>query len=101
MIFDVIMPKQNAFVILIALRKVWVVLLLPGCAGSPDLVIAGAYFPAWLICCVIAAVSALVLHGVLLVSPWRNTWPLQLSLCGALGAVAGALVWLYWIGFQS
>lgn len=69
-----------------------------GCSSAPALVIAGSYFPAWLICCVIGVAVALGARVVLMLTPYNNKLPMQLLVCGAIGAIFAALIWIIWKG---
>ena len=92
------MPNAKAAPILLNGWCATASVLLSGCTGSPDLLIAGAYFPAWLVCSVIGALCALLLHGALLVSPFNNKIPMQLGICACAGVIFGAIIWMAWIG---
>jgi len=71
-----------------------------GCAarGAPSWSLFGAYFPYWLVSAVIGIVGALVAHRVFISTGWVRVVPYQLSVCTAIGVVAGVLVWLWGTG---
>ncbi len=65
-------------------------LLLGGCA--PELVVAGAYVPAWLVCAVAGLLAAAVARALL---GTRLPWPL--ASYAALACIVGGLGWLAWV----
>jgi hypothetical protein len=69
-----------------------------GCSGAPALAVAGAYFPAWLACALVAVGVAIVARIVFVASGLASRLPLQLFVCLSVGFFAGALVWLAWAG---
>jgi hypothetical protein len=69
---------------------------LAGCCGAPSLTIAGAYFPAWLLCAVIAVVVAIVSRSVMVATGLSNIIPFQLAVCSSLGALAALAIWRLW-----
>ncbi|MCP3708662.1 hypothetical protein M3I54_16960 [Paraburkholderia sp. CNPSo 3274] len=73
---------------------------LAGCVarGAPSWSLFGAYFPYWLVSGVIGIVGALVAHRVFISTGWQRLVPYQLSVCTAIGIVAGVLVWLWGTG---
>src|SRR5262252_5147707 len=59
-----------------------------GCGGAPSVTIAGAYFPAWLLCAVIAVLVATRLAVYI---------PYQLAVCCSAGAIVALIVWHFWV----
>ena len=87
------MPRLTDSSLLVAVSVV-----ASGCTGAPSLTVAGAYFPAWLACALVAIVAAIVARIVFIASGLGRTLPLQLAVCISVGFLAGALVWLAWVG---
>jgi hypothetical protein len=75
-------------------------LLLSGCAvrGAPSFVIAGSYFPGWMLCALIGIISAIIVRIGFVASGLANVLPLQLFVCSAIGLCCGLLAWLLWFG---
>jgi len=73
-------------------RASWVgvPLCLAACADpqSPSLSLAGAYFPAWLLCAGIGILVALLARAAMLASGLAERLPLQLWLSAAIGLLA-------------
>jgi len=69
-----------------------------GCAGAPSIPIAGAYFPAWLLCALLGVVGAAVARAVFVMTGVAQLLPLQLFVCTAIGAAVAALLWWVWVG---
>ena len=69
-----------------------------GCAGAPSIPIAGAYFPAWLLCALLGVAGAAVARAVFVMSGVAQLLPLQLFVCTAIGAAFAALLWWVWVG---
>lgn len=69
-----------------------------GCGGThvPSLSLAGAYFPAWMLCLGIGVVVALVARAAMLATGLAERLPLQLWLCSALGLAAALAVARIW-----
>jgi hypothetical protein len=65
---------------------------------APDFYIFGAYFPAWMLCALIAIVAAIAIRVVFVASGLSGVLPFQLFVCTAVGAIAGTLVWSLWFG---
>ena len=72
--------------------------LLGGCTGAPALVLAGAYFPAWLVCALLGVAAAVLARVLMLRSGYAQTLPWQLWVCSALGSVVAVVVWTIWVG---
>ena len=69
-----------------------------GCAGAPSIPLAGAYFPAWLLCALIGVLGAAVARAVFVMSGLAQLLPLQLFVCTAIGVAVAALLWWVWVG---
>lgn len=69
--------------------------LVSGCGldGAPSYSIAGAFFPAWLLCCAIGLVSALLFRVVLVVVKLDDVMPARLLVYTAFGS--GLAMWLW------
>ena len=75
------------------------VTLLPGaCRAAPSIEVAGAYFPAWLACALVAVVGAIVARTAMVATGLAQVMPLQLFVCISIGLLVAALVWIAWIG---
>lgn len=73
--------------------------LLPGaCRGAPSVEVAGAYFPAWLSCALVAVVGAILARAAMVATGLAEVIPLQLFVCFSIGLLVAALVWVAWIG---
>lgn len=59
--------------------------------------IAGAYFPAWLLCAIVGVVVALLVWVALVASGFSNRIPYQLAVCFSLGVIAGLILWRLWV----
>jgi hypothetical protein len=71
--------------------------LLAGCGGAPSVIFAGAYFPAWLFCSILAVVVAVVVRFVMVASGLVRVIPLQLAVCASVGILVAILVWKVWM----
>jgi hypothetical protein len=69
--------------------------LVCGC-GAPSLIIAGAYFPAWLVCAILAVVVAAVVRGIMVATRLSQFIPFQLAVCSSIGAIVALIVWFIW-----
>ncbi len=85
-------------------RRVSAVLLLveticsTGCGGAPSVTIAGAYFPAWLLCAIIAVLVAVFIRALMVATGLANYIPYQLAVCCSAGAVVALILWHLWAG---
>ncbi|HEY0296490.1 MAG TPA: hypothetical protein VGC69_14270 [Bordetella sp.] len=61
--------------------------------GAPSYALFGAYFPHWLLSAVAGVAAALAGHRLFVMTGWSETVPYPLSVCTAIGLVAGVLVW--------
>jgi hypothetical protein len=73
---------------------------LGGCAdhGAPSFALAGAYFPAWMICALLGIIAAIGARVGFIVSGLATVLPFQLFVCTSIGICVGLLVWLLWFG---
>jgi hypothetical protein len=73
---------------------------LGGCAdrAAPDLAVAGAYFPAWMICGLIGIFAAIGARVIFVVTNVVGVLPLQLFVCTAIGIGFAVFAWLFWFG---
>jgi hypothetical protein len=64
--------------------------LLGGCAAAPSITVAGAYFPAWLVCLALALLGAIVARMVLAGAGLGQALALQLLVClSSVGRLRG------------
>jgi len=70
---------------------------LAGCGGAPSVTIAGAYFPAWLFCAIVAVVVAAMARGVMVATGLVRVIPLQLAVCMSIGILMAVAVWKVWV----
>ncbi len=68
------------------------------CRGAPAVEVAGAYFPAWLGCALVAVVGAVLARAAMVATGLAQAMPLQLFVCISIGLLVAALVWLAWVG---
>lgn len=69
---------------------------LPGCIslGAPDIELAGAYFPAWLLCAVVGIVGAALARVIFVVTHVTDQVPYQLPVCSAIGLIVAVGTWM-------
>ena len=72
-------------------------LLLAGCSGAPSVTIAGAYFPAWLLCALLAVAVAVATRGVMVATGLSNVIPFQLMVCVSFGVLVALVIWRFWM----
>jgi hypothetical protein len=72
-------------------------LTLVGCGGAPSVTIAGAYFPAWLLCALLAVLVAAIVRGLIVVTGLSNHIPYQLAACSSVGVIVALVVWQLWV----
>jgi hypothetical protein len=77
----------------------FLLLLLFGLGGcgqgyAPSFVIAGSYFPGWMLCALIGIVSAITAHIVLVLLRLADILPFKLFMCSAVGLNCALLAWL-------
>jgi YtcA family len=68
-----------------------------GCDGAPSVTVAGAYFPAWLVCALIGALAAVLARAIFVATGLAQALPLQLLVCVSAGVLCGAVAWVLWI----
>jgi hypothetical protein len=83
-----------------ALLFVFLVFALSGCGarGAPSFVIAGSYFPGWLLCACIGAMVAIAARAGFVAWGFAQVLPFQFFVCSAIGLCCGFLIWLAWFG---
>lgn len=80
------MVRQPTLAIIVALS-------LGGCsAGAPTVFLAGAYFPAWLLCAVAGVVGAVIVRIGLVAAGIDDTIPFRLPVYICIAIVIGLLV---------
>ena len=67
-----------------------------GCGGAPSVTIAGAYFPAWLLCAIVAVLVAAVIRALMVATGFANYIPYQLAVCCSAGAIFALILWHFW-----
>jgi len=67
------------------------------CGGAPSVTIAGAYFPAWLLCAVIAVLVAAFIRALMVATRLADYIPYQLAVCCSAGAIVGLIFWHFWV----
>ncbi len=72
-------------------------LSLMGCGGAPSITVAGAYFPAWLLCALIAVLVAVMVRALLVITGLSNHVPYQLAVCSSIGVIVALVVWQLWV----
>jgi hypothetical protein len=72
-------------------------LFLVGCGGAPSVTIAGAYFPAWLLCALIAVLVAVIVRGLMVATGLSNHIPYQLAVCSSIGVIVALVVGQLWV----
>jgi hypothetical protein len=65
--------------------------------GAPLLTVAGAYFPAWLACAILAVMVACAARAVMVVTQLSQLIPFQLAVCTSIGTIAALVVWFTWV----
>ena len=69
-----------------------------GCGGAPSVTIAGAYFPAWLLCAIIAVLVAAFIRAAMVATGLANFIPYQLAVCCSAGVIVALILWHFWVG---
>jgi hypothetical protein len=72
-------------------------LSLAGCGGAPSVTVAGAYFPAWLLCGLIAVFVAVIVRVLMVITGLSNHVPYQLAVCSSIGVIVALVVWQLWM----
>ena len=94
---------NQGFLINLRTRLVATVLLLgqafcsTGCGGAPSVTIAGAYFPAWLLCAVMAVLVAVFIRALMVATRLANYIPYQLAVCCSVGTIVALIMWHFWV----
>ena len=70
--------------------------LMAGCVSAPTITLAGAYFPAWLLCAIFAVLVAVVSHIFLAVTKLSDRIPFESAVCASLGVIAALALWRLW-----
>jgi hypothetical protein len=70
--------------------------LMTGCTGAPTLTLAGAYFPAWLLCAILAVLVAIAAHILMSVTKLSDRIPFESAVCASLGVIAALALWRLW-----
>lgn len=70
--------------------------LMTGCSSAPTITLAGAYFPAWLLCAIFAVLVAVVTHIVMTVTKLSDRIPFGSAVCASLGVIAALALWRLW-----
>jgi len=73
------------------------VLFATGCGGAPTVTIAGAYFPAWLFCAIVAVVVAALTRVLMVATGLARLVPLQLAVCISIGILVALALWKLWV----
>ena len=60
--------------------------------------LAGSYFPGWMLCALIGIVAAIAVRAGFVASGLAGVLPFQLFVCSAIGLSCGLLVWLLVFG---
>ncbi len=68
-----------------------------GCGGAPSVTIAWAYFPAWLLCGLIAVLAAVIARSLMIATRLSNYIPYQLAVYSSIGILIALLVWQVWV----
>lgn len=84
-------PSRLQVTLLMALPSTLV-----GCSyvGAPSYTLFGAFFPAWMLCALIAIVAALSARVVLSTPRFADALPLPLAVCTAVGVLVGLFTWI-------
>ena len=72
--------------------------LLEGCTGAPAVSLLGAYFPLWLLSCVVGVLGAVLSYQLFVKTGWAQTVGLQLLVNSAIGLIIAEIVWLIGMG---
>lgn len=73
---------------------------LGGCRleGAPSYSLFGAFFPAWLLCCVLGLVAAFLFRGIVIATGLEEAMPLRLLVYTSFGAALALWLWLALFG---
>ena len=67
-----------------------------GCGGAPSVTIAGAYFPAWLLCAIVAVLVTVFIRALVVATGLSNYIPYQLAVCCSAGVIFALILWHFW-----
>jgi hypothetical protein len=83
-----------------ALSSAVLLFSLCGCSRSaaPSFEIAGAYFPAWMLCSFFGIVAAAGARAAFVTSGLSSVLPYQLFVCTSVGLIFALLLWLIQFG---
>ncbi len=70
--------------------------LMAGCEGAPTITLAGAYFPAWLLCAIIGVFVAAVVHIFMDVLKLSDRIPFEVAVCASIGVISALAIWRLW-----
>jgi uncharacterized membrane protein len=70
--------------------------LTASCKDAPTITLAGAYFPAWLLCAIFAVLVAIVAHILMSVTRLSDRVPFYSAVCASLGVAAALALWRLW-----
>lgn len=74
----------------------WHALSMSSSGGAPSITIAGAYFPAWLLCAIVAVAVAVIARILMAATGLSNRIPFQLAVCLSVGAIVALILWQLW-----
>lgn len=74
----------------------WQALSMTSWGGAPSITIAGAYFPAWLLCAIVAVAVAVIVRILMAATGLSNRIPYQLAVCLSVGAIVALILWQLW-----
>jgi hypothetical protein len=66
--------------------------------GAPSFVVAGAFFPAWMLCAFIGIVGAIASRSVFVATGLNGVLPFQFFVCSSIGVIIATLSWSLWFG---
>jgi uncharacterized membrane protein YeaQ/YmgE (transglycosylase-associated protein family) len=71
----------------------------PPLSGAPAFPLAGAYFPAWMLCALLGIAGAVVARAVFSGLGLDAILPAKLFVYASIGLIAGIALWIGW--FQA
>ena len=74
----------------------WQALSMTSWGGAPSITIAGAYFPAWLLCAIMALAVAVMVRIFMAATGLSHRIPYQLAVCLSVGAIVALILWQLW-----
>jgi hypothetical protein len=74
---------------------------LGGCSshGAPNLVLFGAFFPAWMLCGLIGIFAAIAARAIFVATGLADILPFQLFVCASVGVCFALFVWSLGFGY--